>query len=66
LAHLDIGHGQDDLPVAFDADKGVGREAIGAGRFGIAVCERQAQTQHQASARRRPGLHEPAPGETVC
>ena len=65
LAHLDIGHGQDNLPIAFDADEGVGREAIGVGRFGFAVCERQAQAQHQASARGRSGLQEPAPGETV-
>ena len=65
LAHFDIGHGQDNLPIAFDADEGVGREAIGVGRFGFAVCERQAQTQHQPSARGRSGLQEPAPGETV-
>jgi hypothetical protein len=61
LAHLDIGHGQDDLPVAFDADEGVGREAVG--RFGIAGGERQAQTQQQASARGRSGLQERTPGE---
>jgi hypothetical protein len=53
LAHLDIGHGQDDLPIACDADEGVGHEAIGAGRLGFAVRKRQAQTQHQASARGR-------------
>ena len=65
LAHLDIGHGQDNLPIAFDADEGVGREAIGIGRFGITVCERQAQAQHQASARGRSGPQEPPPGETA-
>ncbi len=65
LAHLDIGHGQDNLPIAFNADESVGREAIGVGRFGFAVCERQAQAQHQASARGRSGLQEAAPGETV-
>jgi hypothetical protein len=65
LAHLDIGHGQDNLPIALDADKGVGREAVIAGRFGMAVCDRQAQAQHQASARGRPGLQEPASGEVV-
>jgi hypothetical protein len=65
LAHLDIGHGQDDLPVASDADEGVGREAIGAGRFGFAVGERQAEAQHQAPARGRSGLQEGAPGETA-
>jgi hypothetical protein len=45
LAHLDIGHGQNDLPIACDADEGVGHKAIGAGRFGFAVCERQPQAQ---------------------
>jgi hypothetical protein len=42
LAHLDIGHGQDDPPIALDADEGVGREADGVCRFGIAGCDRQA------------------------
>ena len=65
LAHLDIGHGQDNPPVAFDADEGVGREAIGVGRLGFAACERQAQAQHQASARGRSGLQETAPREAV-
>ena len=37
LAHFDIRHGQDDLPVVVDADEGVGREAIAVGRFGFAV-----------------------------
>jgi hypothetical protein len=64
LAHLHIGHGQNNLPVAPDADEGVGREAIGAGRFGVATCERQAQAQQQASARGRSGLQEGASGET--
>ena len=63
LAHLDIGHGQDDLPVASDADEGIRREAVR--RFGNAVCERQAQTQHQASACSRSSLQEPAPRNTV-
>jgi hypothetical protein len=62
LTHLHVGHGQDNLPIALDADEGVGCEAIGAGRFGVAVCERQAQTQHQASARGRSDLQERAPG----
>ena len=65
LAHLDIGHGQDNLPVASDADEGVGREAIGVGCLGLAVCQRQAQAQHQTSASGRSGLQEGAPGETV-
>jgi isoquinoline 1-oxidoreductase subunit alpha len=43
LAHLDIGHDQDDLPITSDADEGIKREAIG--RFGVAVCDRQAQAQ---------------------
>ena len=53
------------LPVAAEANEGVGREAIGAGRFANTACERQAQAQHQASARGRSGLQEAAPGETV-
>ncbi len=65
LAHLHIRHDQDDLPVAADADEGVGREAIGAGRFGFAVGERQAQAQHQAAASGRADLQEPAPGDAV-
>jgi len=40
LAHLDIGHGQHDLPIALDADEGIGREAIGIGRLCFAICER--------------------------
>jgi hypothetical protein len=62
-AHLDIGHGQDDLPVAVDADEGVGHEVVS--RFGMDVCERQAQAQQQASACGRAGLQEGASGETV-
>ena len=65
LAHLDIGHGQDDLPVAIDADEGVGREVAGVGRFGLVVRERQAQAQQQAAAGRRSRLQEPAPGKIV-
>jgi hypothetical protein len=65
LAHLHIRHGQDNPPVASDADEGVGREAIGLCRVGSAVCERQIQAHHQASARGRAGLYESAPGETV-
>ena len=65
LAHFDIRHGQNNRPIATDADEGVGREAIGVGRFGFAVCERQAQAQQQASTRGRSGLEEPAPRETV-
>ena len=53
-------------PSPLDADEGVGREAIGVGRFGFAVRERQAQAQHQAAARGRSGLQEAAPGETVA
>ena len=53
LAHLDIGHGQDNLPVAADADEGVGREAIGGGRFGFAVW-RTAGSGSAAGHRPRP------------
>jgi hypothetical protein len=65
LAHLDIRHGQDDLPIASDADEGVGDEASGFGRFYGTACERQTQAQHQASARGRASAQESAPGETV-
>jgi hypothetical protein len=37
LPHLDIRHGQNNPSIASDADEGVGREAIGVGRFGFAV-----------------------------
>lgn len=66
LAHLDIGHGQDDLPVAVDADEGVGRKAASIGGLGRAVGKRQTQAQHQAATCRRSCLEEPAPGEVVC
>jgi hypothetical protein len=65
LAHLDVGHGQDDLPVAVDADEGVGRKTAGLGGLGFTVGERQAQTQHEAASGRRSCLEEPAPGEIV-
>jgi len=55
LAHLDIGHGQDNLSVGSDADEGVGREPAGLGCLAFAIRERQAQTQHQAAARGRSG-----------
>ena len=66
LAHLDIGHGQDDLPVALDADEGVGREGLGVGRFGFARRERQAQAQHQAAAGGRSGLQERCAGRDLA
>jgi hypothetical protein len=65
LAHLDVGHGQDYLPMPFNANEGIGREAIGIGRFGIAVCKRQAQAQQQPSARGDSGLQQPAPGRAI-
>jgi hypothetical protein len=65
LAHFDIGHGQDDLPIVCDADEGIGREAIGVGRFGFAIGQGQAQAQHQAAARGRSRLQEAAPGEVI-
>src|SRR5262252_7575534 len=65
LAHLDVGHGQGNLPVASNADEGVGRETSGTGGFGFATCERQAQAQQQASARGRSGLQEGASGDAA-
>ena len=44
LPHLDIGHGQDDLAVAADADEGIRHEIFGLS--GFASAERQAETQH--------------------
>ena len=61
LAHLDIGHDENDAPVAPDADEGVWREGLRVGRAGFAGAERQAQAQHQAAAGGRSGLQEPAP-----
>jgi hypothetical protein len=55
LAHFDIRHGEDDLPVGPDADECVRCERIrlrGTGR-------RQVQAQHESAARRR--LQQPAP-----
>ncbi len=66
LAHLDIGHSQDNLPVASDTDEGVGREVIRVGRFGFASCERQTQAQHQAAARGCSNLQEAASGEVIA
>ncbi len=57
LAHLDIGHGQDDLAVAVDADEGIRREALGVSCF--ASTERQAQ--HQPAADRDARNEEAAP-----
>jgi hypothetical protein len=65
LAHLDIGHGQDNWPIAFDADEGIGREAGCAGRVGIAGQSRQAQAEQQASSRGDANLQEIAPGEVA-
>ena len=56
LAHLDIRHGQDDLPIAVDTDEGIRHEAIAAGRFGSAVGERQVHAQQQATANGRSRL----------
>ena len=53
------------MTIALDADEGVGREDIVGGRFGFAACERQAETQHQASARGSTGPEKAAPGESV-
>jgi hypothetical protein len=61
LAHLDIGHDENDLAVVLNADEGVGREADFARRAGFTVGERQAQAQHQAAGGRRADLHELAP-----
>ena len=50
LAHLDIRHGQDNLPFAIDADEGVRHEIVGVSCIGFAVGKWQAQAQHQATA----------------
>ena len=51
LAHLDIGHGQDNPSIASDADKGVRHEAVG--RFGFAVL-RTAGSDSASGLRPRP------------
>ena len=65
MAHLDIGHDENDAPVAADADEGVWRESLGVGGADFAGAERQAQAQHQAAAGRRSGLQELAPRGTA-
>jgi hypothetical protein len=65
LAHLDIGHGQDDLPVAIHADEGVGREWISFGRHCFAARERQSQAQQKAAAGGCTRLQKTAPGQVV-
>jgi hypothetical protein len=65
LAHFHVGHGQHDLPVATDANEGVGREATGAGRFRCIICEWQMQAEHQAATRGCAGLKKSAPGEGI-
>jgi len=57
LAHLDIGQWSGTIcPSPSMRMKSVGREAIERrAAFGFAVCERQAQAQHQASAGGRSG-----------
>jgi len=62
LPHLNIGHGQHDRSIAFDADESIGCKTTGAGRFGFR--EGQAQAEHQPSTRSRSGLQEAAPRET--
>jgi hypothetical protein len=66
LTHLDIGHGQDDLPVAVDADEGVRHEVIRVSRFGFAAGERNTQAQKQAAAGGRSNVQEFAPRQSVC
>jgi len=63
LAHLDIGRGQNNPPIAFDPNEGVGHESAGIGRFGSAACKRQSHTQHQAAACGDSGLQKRAPRE---
>jgi hypothetical protein len=55
LAHLDIGHGQDDLPVGPDPDECVGCERVGLAGSGCG----HAQAEHERASRRR--LQELAP-----
>jgi hypothetical protein len=64
LPHLDIGHDQDNLAVGLDADEGIGREAVGDDCFGVAVCKRQVETQHEAAARCCSRLQNAPPGQT--
>jgi len=63
LTHLDIGHDEDNPTIAFDTNDRVGGEAIGIGRSGFAVCDWQAQAQHQSAARCGSGLQKAAPRE---
>jgi hypothetical protein len=66
LAHLDIGHGQEDLAAAVNPNEGVRRKTAGLSSLGFTVGERQPQAQHQAAAGRRSRLEDPAPGKIFC
>ena len=66
LAHLDIGHGQDDLPVAFDADEGVGREAIGAGASASPFANGRLRLSIRPPPAAAPARRNAAPRETVA
>src|SRR6266513_30989 len=48
LPHLDIRHGQHDLPIGADTDEGVRCKALGTA--GPALVEWQAHAEHQAAA----------------
>jgi hypothetical protein len=61
--HLNVGHSQNNLSIALNANEGIGHQAIDVGPFGTAVCERQRQTQHQTAARGGSGLQKAAPRE---
>ena len=57
LAHLDVGHGQDDLPIGSDADEGIGRERRARGAFGC-MSSTGAEADQEPSAQRRAGAQE--------
>jgi len=65
LPHLDIWHDEGDLPVAVDADEGVGREPVALGRLRPTARRRQVQAQHEAAARGGASLEECASGKAV-
>ncbi len=62
LAHLDIGHGQDDLPIASDADEGIGRERPARGAFGCVSSTRR-EADDESSAHRCAHGQEAATGK---
>ncbi len=64
LPHFDIGHGQNDLTVRINANKGIWSE-ISASRACLGGCEWQVQSKQQTTAGSCTSLQEMAAGDPV-